>query len=111
MSMQAVAIMLKAMGLNIDPIAEKVNELVADGTIDRAAALLKTMSQNGTFEQLVALSAKLEEHNRLLKDISDASRTVISERQAELDTSSERFGSVESIAVNGVGMSETVGPN
>lgn len=110
MSMQAVAIMLKAMGLNIDPIADKVNELVADGTIDRAAAVLKHMSQNGTFEQLVGFAAKLDEHNRLLARIVELMEEANGYRPASLP-GPERPGSNEPAALDGAGMSGAAGPD
>lgn len=123
MSMQAVAIMLKAMGLNIDPIAEKVNELVADGTIDRAAAVLKVMSQNGTFEQLVTFAAKLDEHNRLLSRIVELMEEANGYEPAEtgtvvrtdlplgFDPGAERRNSFVGTSDNGAGMPGAAGPD
>lgn len=112
MSMQAVAIMLKAMGLNIDPIAEKVNELVADGTIDRAAAVLKVMSQNGTFEQLVAFAAKLDEHNRLLARIVELMEEANGYRApVQSLPGSGRLDAGSPVTLDGAGMSGTAGPD
>lgn len=70
MSAHAIGIMLKSiLGSRVDPIISKVDELTADGTIDRAVALLRLLAQEGAFEKAVSLLRELERHNELLARI------------------------------------------
>ncbi len=65
------AILRPIIGTRLDPLFEKVELLISDGTIDRAAGLLQLMAQNGTFDELILLSARLKEQNELLREIRD----------------------------------------
>ncbi len=65
------AILRPIIGTRLDPLFEKVETLISDGTIDRAAGLLQLMVQNGTFDELILLSARLKEQNELLREIRD----------------------------------------
>lgn len=65
----ALAVMLRPM---FPSIFAKVDELEADGTIDKTSDLLRTLSTNGTFDALKELAVKIDRHNELLERIADA---------------------------------------
>lgn len=64
----ALAVMLRPM---FPSLFAKVDELEADGTIDKTSDLLRTLSTNGTFDALKELAVKIDRHNELLERIAD----------------------------------------
>lgn len=73
----AMAVMLRPM---FPSIFAKVDELEADGTIDKTADLLRMLSTNGTFDALKELAVKIDRHNALLERIADGQAELAAER-------------------------------
>lgn len=76
----ALAVMLRPM---FPSIFARVDELEADGTLDKTSDLLKTLSTNGTFDALKELAVKIDRHNELLERIAQNGNFVFSKGESQ----------------------------
>lgn len=98
----ALAVMLRPM---FPSIFAKVDELEADGTIDKTSDLLRTLSTNGTFDALKELAVKIDRHNELLERIADG----LPERPALI--SGPGPADADAGNIHGAGVSRPDGPD
>lgn len=102
-NLSALAVMLKPM---FPQVFARVEELEANGTLQKIQDAATEIASNGTLEALRELAGKIDEHNVLLREIRDERRKPYDCLDASADP---RI--TELLLSDGTGMSERNEPD